>query len=585
MTVNSELIKLVASDRSEDLSPSQVLAVFAGSGGDEDIVRRLMGGGVILLQGSRGTGKTMLMRVAHERLLAKTAETKSLSVFVSFSRYLATYNMNTPTQPGYHIFQSWVFAKIVTALCETAREYTENWPENIVGDVFGLAPLEEYTQRLETHYLDSQAGNPSSTAAALQVQEKDLVDFARLDRIGQRILEFLDRCSFTGVTFFFDEAAQSFAEELQPEFFQLVRHLRHHRISVKAAVYPNTTNYGKDFDIGQDAVVIPIERQVETTEGMAMFTELVEKRFSGSSLGMSMNSSPNILDFLIKMSGGNPRWFIHLANAVQVENGGTIPQPKAISVAKQFPDSTLWPYLRKLRENLPRRRNYVDAALSLSTYFLDSIRDANKNVRRGGSPVCYVAVSMHRTVPYRVHAALGILQYAGIISRRGPKKISDRDTAEMYMVHPAILVRENIVFGAEPNPSIDWLLGAFSDPPRDKFREFTRNSPRLLEFRQSEEADEVLCTKCDQPLPDNARFCPNCGETTSKISPFQELLSRPADMLEITSGVKQRVLEDGRFPTVGDLFNASDSAIDSIAWIGPSRVLLIRYAVEEFIAG
>lgn len=584
MTANTQLLELVSSDRSEDLSPTQVLAVFAGSGGDEAIVSRLMGGGVFLLQGSRGTGKTMLMRVAHERLKANVSSTKALSVFVSFSRYLATYNITSPAKPGYHLFQSWVLAKIVAALYEEAKLVSPDLPQDIVSDVFRLGPLNEYANRLETHYIDSSAGDPTATAAALHVREQDLIDFGRLDQIISRILQFLDCCGLQSVTFFFDEAAQSFAEDLQPEFFQLVRHLRHHRISVKAAVYPNTTNYGKDFDIGQDAVVIAIERQIETDDGMAMLQELVAKRFSGTPIGESLRASVGVQDFLIKMSGGNPRWFIHLVNEV-ASDGNPIPQAKALAAVKQFPDTTLWPYLRKMRENLPRRRAYVEAALSLSTYFIESIRDANRSMKRDSSPLCYVAVSMHKTVPYRVHAALGILQYAGIIYRRGPKKISDRDAAEMFMLHPAISVRENIVFGAEANPSIEALVKAFSDPPREKFREFTRNSPRLLEFRETDGTMETLCRNCEKPLPEDAKFCSNCGTPVNQTSPFAELLDRSVDLLELTPGVKQRVVADGRFPTVGKLFNATDAEIDHIPMIGPVRVQLIRYAVEEFIAG
>jgi DNA-directed RNA polymerase subunit RPC12/RpoP len=192
---------------------------------------------------------------------------------------------------------------------------------------------------------------------------------------------------------------------------------------------------------------------------------------------------------------------------------------------------------------------------------------------------------MHKTVPFRVHAALRLLQYAGIISSRGPKKITDRDTAEMYLVHPAILVRENALFVGEINPSLEAIVSALNEPLRERFREFTKNSPRLLDFRQDEQPTGVECPKCSFLVAESAKFCSNCGYRIEQPSPLQELRACGVEQLELTQGIKQRVIADGRFSTVGSIIDATDDQLDSIAWIGLSRVALIRYAADEFLAG
>jgi hypothetical protein len=577
----SNLEILIGSDRAEDLTADQVIDLFAGAGGDDEIVRRLISPGVYLLQGSRGTGKTMLLRVAYERLRRDKART-TLPVFVSFSKYLATYNSSSRKTLGYNPFQNWVFAKLLAGIRDEARRLHPAMP---VPPSFGPVPLDGYTQRLEMHYQDATVADPTKNAALLGVTEQDLYNFARLDQMQSKVLSILDSYGLDSVAFFLDEAAQNFAEDLQPEFFQLIRHLRHHRISVKAAVYPNITNYGRDFDVGHDAIILPLERQIENAEGMALFRELVKKRFANTDLGRALEKSETQRDFLIKISGGNPRWLIHLLNRLNHSTPAPISNAQALVVAKELPDNTLWPYLQKLRKNLVSKRKYVDSAIQLAQNLIDGLRETNKNLKRGERPVCYVAVSTHKTVPFRVHAAIRILQYAGIASSRGPKKITGRDAAEMFLLHPAILVKESALFGAETNPPLDALVSALTDPPRERFREYTRNSPKLLEFRQDEESDGVTCASCDALVPDGAKFCMHCGNPITQSSPYEELLSQPVSELELTPGIKQRLLSDKRFPTVRSIMEATDADLDSIPFIGRSRIPLIRYAVEEFLAG
>jgi hypothetical protein len=580
----SDFDTLTGSDRAEDLTPEQVLSLFVGAGGDEALVTRLMTPGVFLLQGSRGTGKTMLMRVAYERL-KRQDQAASLPVWVSFSRYLATYNPAARRNSSYSPFQSWVLAKLLSAMWQEARSRREGLPD--LSALFGQIPADRYLVHLETHYQDEGVADPCQTARAIGVTEQALFEFAALDHVQSKILAFLDSNSLGAVTFFLDEAAQSFAEDLQPEFFQLVRHLRHYRISVKAAVYPNTTNYGRDFDVGQDAILLSIEREVENAEGMALFQELVKKRFTGTDLGISLAKSATQTDFLIKMSGGNPRWFLHLLNCLSCNAGEQVTSTQSLAVAKDFPDNTLWPYLRKIGKNLVSKRKYVEAALQLSQIFIESLRETNKSTRRDLSerPTCYVAVSTHKTLPYRIHAAVRLLQYAGILAARGPKRITARENAEMYLLHPAILVRENALYAGETNPPVEALVRALSDPPRERFKEFTRNSPRLLDFRQAEDEDALVCTSCGTRVPESSRFCLSCGQPLNASSPYQELLQQPASELELTPRIKQRLLDDGRFKTIGDIVRAQDEDLDSIKWIGERRIPLIRYAVEEFLAG
>lgn len=570
-------VPLLGSDRAEDLTGHQVLNLFTGASGDEQLVSKLMSPGTHLLQGCRGSGKTMLLRVAYERL--QRERTDVLPVFVSFSRYLATYNTSARPTPGFSPFQSWVLAKMLASLRDEAQK---RLAVRLPQDVFGPVPLDAFAQHLETHYADPSVANPSLSAAKLGVSERELRSFARLDTVRQRILRILDACKLGAVDFLLDEAAQSFAEDLQPLFFSLIRHMRHNSIWIKASTYPHTTNYGQDFDVGHDAIILQIERQVELDEGMRFFEELIERRFAGTVLGQALGKSELQVRLMIKASGGVPRWFIHILNALGHTTAQQLDSNRVVAAIKEFPDSTLWPFLQKVRSGLRAQKKYVDTAKELVLLFIEHLREYNQ--RRRPSP--YVAISNHKTVPFRVHAGLGMLQYAGLISSRGLRKLSkERDNGVLYIIHPAILIKENVLYPGSSTPAIADLVSALSSPSKDAFKEYTKNSPHLQQLHEYEEEQISCCSNCSAELSEQAKFCAQCGAPVAQESPYIELLKRSVEELELTPGLKRRLIEDGRFKTIGDVVAATDEELDQIEYVGKPRLRIIRYATEEFLCG
>jgi Cdc6-like AAA superfamily ATPase len=72
--------------RAEDFRSEQLANYYVPFGSDESIVKRIIDGSQILLVGSRGTGKTMLLRMAEIRLLEQFSDRKILPLFVSFNQ-------------------------------------------------------------------------------------------------------------------------------------------------------------------------------------------------------------------------------------------------------------------------------------------------------------------------------------------------------------------------------------------------------------------------------------------------------------------------------------------------------------------
>lgn len=69
--------------RTEDIDPKEINNYFVETEKDREIVNLLKGKQPLLVVGSRGTGKTMLLRMAEQELLSAYDDEKVLPVFVN----------------------------------------------------------------------------------------------------------------------------------------------------------------------------------------------------------------------------------------------------------------------------------------------------------------------------------------------------------------------------------------------------------------------------------------------------------------------------------------------------------------------
>jgi chromosomal replication initiation ATPase DnaA len=72
--------------RTEDIKPEEVAKYFVETKRDREIINALKARNPVVLAGSRGVGKSFLLRVAESELLADFESQRVLPVYVSFSR-------------------------------------------------------------------------------------------------------------------------------------------------------------------------------------------------------------------------------------------------------------------------------------------------------------------------------------------------------------------------------------------------------------------------------------------------------------------------------------------------------------------
>ena len=101
--------------RTESIKPSDIIDLCVLNSNDHDIIDSLMSSEPVLIEGSRGTGKTFLMRVA-EHHIEKNKDKKRIAVFMSFNASSLVYTDDNLQ------FYHWMLAKTLRALISKLRK-------------------------------------------------------------------------------------------------------------------------------------------------------------------------------------------------------------------------------------------------------------------------------------------------------------------------------------------------------------------------------------------------------------------------------------------------------------------------------
>jgi len=96
--------------RTEDLKPEAVLELFVPIQRDRELVEKLKSPTPIIIEGSRGTGKSLLLRVCEQEQLKSLRVEGVMPVYVTFAKS-SLLNTSDPQQ-----FQHWMLALLCSRI-------------------------------------------------------------------------------------------------------------------------------------------------------------------------------------------------------------------------------------------------------------------------------------------------------------------------------------------------------------------------------------------------------------------------------------------------------------------------------------
>lgn len=530
--------------RTEELEPERILDLFVETEEDRVTVDKLKAIAPIVLEGSRGIGKSFLMRVAEGELHRDFEADRIMPVYLSFIGSSLIQTSDT------HQFQNWMLGKLCFAIVRALKKkglITGAGSMSLLGsraqpgEVDVAAKFEEITRQYE----DSWRRPGSQVDASMLPDTQDFMD--AIEDIC-KALEIRRFCVF------FDEAAHIFRPEQQRQFFTLFRDLRSPYITCNAAVYPGVTTYGSTFQLAHDASLRRVERDIESSQYVQHMFQILARQADEPLLSTIDTHKQNFAVMAYAVSG-NPRFLLKT-----VANCPKMTSKEVDTEIKRFYRSEIWAEHSKLAEKYPGHRPLVDWGrefLEKTVIPATQQKNAHTSVRDRTQATSYFWV--HRDVPQVVKEALRLLEYMGLI-----RKIDEAVTGTRSGLGTRYALNLGILFAFEANP-----LQTAPDITRDlslmRFTEFGANHSAYKSLINTEIVE------------------PNMQEVL--VAQLQQTI----DILDITEWQAERVKEAG-LNTIGDLLrHTEEDLMGMVKRFGPARSRKVTNAamtaVLEYLSG
>jgi hypothetical protein len=530
--------------RTEDIRPEEVLEYFVETKQDRNIVEALKSRNPVILIGSRGVGKSFLLRVAQAELLTSFEEDRIFPVYMSFVRS-SLLQSSDPDQ-----FKHWMLARICSSVMRALNK------AGLLGSVpKGLHTLTgtnlnsvASTTKVE-QIVDAYENSWKTPSASV-----DIAGLPNIDEVKEALEDLADGLDIRRFVFFIDEAAHIFLPEQQRQFFTLYRDLRSHVITCNAAVYPGITSFGDTFQPVHDATMLTIERDVMAPEYVENMREIVQKQADSSLLSQIAQNGKNF-GVLAYAATGNPRLLLKtLARAPKVSS------QQVNETIREFYRTDIWSEHSTLAEKYAGHKSLIDWGRDfIEGIVLPELKSKNDQYltsEKATSAFFWV----HRDAPEVIKEALRVLAYTGVVSEHAVGiKASRGEIGKRY------LVNLGCVFTHE------------STPTRTAFEIARALTPkRMTEYGANHTAFKALQ---DQTL---------VGDPVNVVLALSLQLQKPSSVLDLTEWQKEKLIEL-RLLTVRDVLHATEEKLKQANYVGDVRARRMRNAavaaVLEYLSG
>lgn len=530
--------------RTEDIRPEEVLDYFVETTKDRQIVDALKNRNPVVLIGSRGVGKSFLLRVAQKELMDVFDKDRVLPIYISFVRS-SLLQSSDPDQ-----FKHWMLAKICSSIMRTLTKVglLGGVPKSIellaggaVSAAMGKTRIEEIADSYEASWKTPQiAVSPNGLPT--------------IDNFKEALEDLSDELNISRFAILFDEAAHIFLPEQQRQFFTLFRDLRSHFITCNAAVYPGVTTFGETFQPVHDATMLNIDRDILSSDYVDNMREIVQKQADSNFLAQIAQYGKNF-GILAYAATGNPRLLLKTIAQCPKINSQQVNE-----TIREFYRTEIWAEHSTLSEKYLGHKALIDWGREfIETQVLPDIKFKNDQYMSSDKATS-AFFWIHRDAPALVREALRVLAYTGIVSEHAVGiKASRSEIGKRYLINLGCL------FALEVSPTNSTFEIAKELTPK-RMTEYGSNHPSY------------------KKLIDQADLITNKGIELA----LKTQLERPSKVLDLTSWQLDRLEELG-LKTVRDVLNATEQKLKEANYVGDIRARRMRNAavaaVFEYLSG
>ena len=531
--------------RTESIKQEEILDLCVRSTQDIQIIKALKSSEPCILEGSRGTGKSFLMRVAQQEIEAHVGS--DIAVYVSFN-VSSLVGSGSPQQ-----FYYWMLAKSLRALLTKLRQRG-----------FVVSPLSAgLLSRDETSDASAINSSLSELVKAFENSYKhsaviDTASLPDMEDIKDAIQQICEENKIGRVYFFFDEAAHVFRPEQQRQFFGLFKDLRSPYITCNAAIYPGVTYFGDSFEPIHDCLYRILERDIRDPDYVNYFLEIVLKQCDRN-LKLTIENNRELFTTLALSGGGNPRMILKTIQDLEKFNATNVD-----SAVKEFYRNKIWSEHTSLGEKYSGHKALVDWGRDfLEKTVVPTLEGYNARRRDEGIRESSIYFWIHKDAPETVKEALRLLTYTGIIRKTD---------ASIRATRAELGARYEVKYGC--------VLSLFGNP-HSQSREFydALTPKKFVEFGKSYPSYTSIAN-LSGAIEDEGKFRES----------VRAMLAKPISVLPLLSVWQVNTLRGAGISTVEELHNRTESElIEKVYGVGPVRARVIKNAVTaellEYLSG
>ncbi|WP_204347108.1 hypothetical protein [Psychroserpens algicola] len=532
--------------RTESIKIEDIKTLSVISDQDKNLIKNLLLPEPCLLEGSRGTGKSFLLKIAQieidENLLS------SICVYMSFN--ISSLINTEDTLQFYH----WMLAKTLKSLLNSLRRK-------------GITINPDSASLLSNDENENQDDIVSNLKDIIKIYEnsyKNKSDISidslpDIEDVKEAIEIICRENNLERIYFMFDEAAHVFRPEQQRQFFSLFKDLRSPYITCNAAIYPGVTYFGNSFEPLHDCVYLKLERDIRDPNYVKYFREIVFKQADNSLKKIIESQESNFITLCLS-SGGNPRFLLNTLRNIQSFNSSSVEQ-----IIKDFYRNKIWAEHTDLGDKYYGHKALIDWGRDfLENSVIPSIQKYNQVRLQKNKDESTIYFWIHKDAPETVKESLRLLTYTGII-----RKVDSGIRATKAQLGDRYEVKYGCILSLDANP-LNVSKVFFGKLTITKFPEFGKNSPSYSSI-----ADLVEVINDDEKVFQDS---------------IKNILSKPITVLQLLTVWQKNKLIESSINTISELHNKTESElIEKIYNVGPVRARIMKSAVNaellEYISG
>lgn len=581
-------------DRTESLNDSLIREYFIDT--QHSHIQRLLDTEQYILEGSRGIGKTMLMRTAEIKATEEFGKNSVLAVWINFEESLRIARIKVvddSTDP----FLQWTMGKIlqevlkkIISLKPTCTDQLSLRLQSIFNRTVQSKAQESYRSYVEL--LDEYIKVLEKGDIENNVKLSEHAPSKSLEQILDNPVSFKDFLlqlkfdfELERIVLLFDEAAHVFSHEQQEKFFTLFKNLRDPSIACKAAVYPGITNYGKYFEKGQDAKELRIEWSSKNKEDIQYIKNILQKRIVAydNNYWSKLCTNADVIDTICVCSNGNPRFAFHIIDELEIIKvfiKSKITLLDTIKAIRQVFDLK-WKDFSSLQNRLKKYKLFIsESEIFMKEVIIPNLRIWNDGRRKVGKKLS-IGFFIETNAYDRIPQIFDILAYHNIVTIDYSKKsIGHNYYGYLVSLNPSILFANRIIIDLNDMSSVSVAI--------ENNQAYYKTSIDIVELESKVSIEkEYKCSneKCDYSTNEEFNFCPKCGSKIiiEEVESLYNIL-RSHNINNLRLGNKTKVRLKKKFSTIGEIYDANLEDI-RMEYIQDVRIVQVKNAAIEYMAG